>query len=150
MTQKKGKLRLLTRSEDILGKHPPLREEVATPEWGEGTGVIVQAMSAAQRIAWQQAGTINVVDQTGRVVRKDVDPNWDSTTTLVICSVVTEDGNPVFTMSQLEALQGELAKPIERIAEVARRLSTLRTEDGEEGQARLKAMATGASPSGSV
>lgn len=150
MTQKKGGLRLLTRAEDILGKHPPAREEVPTPEWGEGTGVLVQAMTAAQRIAWQASGAVNVRDETGRIVRKDIDPDWDSTTTLVICSVVDEAGNPVFTLSQLEALEGESARPIERIADVARRLSGLRPEDQQEGMARLKATPTGASPSGSA
>ena len=82
-------LRLLTRADEILGKSPTIRETVPTPEWGEGTGVLVQAMSAAQRIAWQQSGAI-VVRETGtnRVLRKEVDPDWDSTTTLVIASVV--------------------------------------------------------------
>ena len=144
-------LRLLTRADEILGKHPPVRETVSTPEWGEGTGVLVQAMTAAQRIAWQHSGAITVRETgTNRVLRKEVDPDWDSTTTLVIATVVDEDGKLVFTFDQLAALEQENAAPIERIADVARRLSGMTVLDAEEGMARLKATTNGESPSDSA
>lgn len=143
------KLRLLTKAADILAISDIIREEVATPEWGEDTGVLVQAMTAAQRLVWVQSGRVAIRDERGQLVRMETSPDWDNTVTLVICSVVDEKGEPVFSVSQLEALQAKSSAPIERIADVARRLSRLRAEDAEASSDSLKAR-NGGSPSGSA
>lgn len=142
-------LRLLT-AKDILEAEDLDREEVPTPEWGEGTGVLVQAMTAAQRLAWEQTGRINVVDAEGNVTRYAPNPNWDNRTALVICSVVDDKGEPVFTVDDLDRLQAKSAAPIDRIADVARRLSRIRPEDASKGTARLKATTAGDSHSASA
>lgn len=143
------KLRLLTKAADILATPDTLREEVPTPEWGEGTGVLVQSMTAAQRFVWLQSGRVAVRDERGQLLRMETNPDWDNTVALVICSVVDEEGQPVFDVAQLEALEAKRAAPIERIADVARRLSRLRPEDAEASNANLK-VRNGDSPSGSA
>lgn len=146
-TAARNGLRLLTRAEDILGAPDITREEVPTPEWGEGTGVLVQSMTADQRLAYEQAGRLAVRDGKGRLDHFDVDENWDGRVALVVCSVVNEAGEPVFSAEHVSRLAAKNAAPLDRIADVARRLSRLRPEDREEANDRLKAT-NGASPSG--
>lgn len=142
-------LRLLT-AKDIIEAQDLDREEVPTPEWGEGTGVLVQAMTAAQRLAWEQTGRVNVLDAQGNVTRYAPNPNWDNRTALVICTTVDAEGEPLFTVDDLDRLQRKSAAPIDRIADVARRLSRIRPEDASEGTARLKATTAGDSHSASA
>lgn len=139
-------LRLLTRAEDILGADDTVREEVPTPEWGAGTGVLVQSMNATQRLAYEQAGRTIIREDNG-AVRSEVNTDWDYRLALVVCSVVNEAGDPVFSAAQFAALAEKNAAPLERIAEVARRLSRLRSEDREELAAGLKVKGA-SSPSG--
>lgn len=146
-TKARNGLRLLTSAEDILGASDIEREEVPTPEWGEGTGVLVQSMSATQRLAYEQAGRLEIRDTKGRLDRFEVDPNWDGRVALVVCSVVNEEGEPIFSATHVERLADKNAAPLDRIADVARRLSRMRPEDREEATDRLKAT-NGASPSG--
>lgn len=140
-------LRLLTRASEILEAEDIARETVPTPEWGEGTGVLVQAMNATQRFAFEQAGFIFARDARGNT-RVDFNQDHDRRLALVVCSVVDEAGNPVFSKGDVEALAEKNAAPLDRIADVARRLSRLRAEDDEELGDRLKA-ASGGSPSAS-
>lgn len=136
---KNGRLRLFTRAEDILATTDIVREEVPTPEWGEGTGVLVQSMSATQRLAYEQAGRVAIRDRAGRLDRFEIDESWDGRVALVVCSVVDEQGEPVFSRDHVERLAAKNAAPLDRIADVARRLSRLRPEDRDESSDRLKA-----------
>lgn len=144
-----GHLRLLTSADEILATTDLVREVVPTPEWGDGTGVLVQSMTAEQRLAFEQAGRIEIRDERGRIDRYDIDPNWDGRVALVICSVVNEQGEPIFSAGSVTKLAAKNAAPLDRIADVARRLSRLRGgEDAEVLSAGLKAASAG-SPSDS-
>ncbi len=138
------KLRILTAAE-ILGAQDIVREEVPTPEWGDGTGVVVQSMTADQRFAYYQASSITKRDERG-IPRAEVRLDWNATVALIVCSVVNEQGEPVFSTDQVEQLGMKNSAVIERIGEVARRLSRLRPQDQEALAAGLKAK-NGASPS---
>ena len=138
-------LRLLTAS-DILSADDIVREEVPTPEWGEGTGVLVQSMTANQRYAFQQAGMERHTEKG--VPTYEVREDWNSTVALVVCSVVDASGEPMFSARDIDRLAEKNSAPIDRIADVARRLSRLRAEDREELSAGLKAT-NGSSPSDS-
>lgn len=139
-------LRLLTNPDDVLATDDIVREPVPTPEWGEGTGVLVQSMTANQRFAFMQAQYTVKTDSRGKV---EVDRHEDLNTNvlLVVCSVVNEQGEPVFSRDHVERLAQKNSAPIERIATVARRLSRLRAEDQEVLGENLKATTNGVSRS---
>lgn len=142
-----GGLRILTTPEEILGADDIVREVVPTPEWGEDTGVLVQSMTADQRFVYTQASSIVTRDERG-VPKVELRQDWNATVALVVCSVVNEDGEAILSAHD-ERLGAKNAAVIERIADVARRLSRLRAEDREELSANLKAQ-NGVSPSVSV
>lgn len=121
---------------------PDMEDEiVATPEWGEGTAVRVQSMNAAQRMAYWGFVLERQPDGT-RIARDDV----VFSAALAVCSIVDEDGQPLFTLAQVEALAQKHPAPLDRISAVARRLSGLDTEAASE---RLKAIPSSVSPSAS-
>lgn len=98
-------------------------EEVAVPEWG-GT-VLVRELPGRARDEWEAS----LATQRGRQMVPDV---ANMRAKLVARSVVDADGNLVFTQQDVNAL-GELsASALDRVFEVASRLSGLSEADLEE------------------
>lgn len=88
-------------------------EEVDVPEWGGK--LKVRGMTASQREAFEsfminQKSGSNIEGVRAR---------------LVVYSVLGQDNQPMFTEEDLPALSGKSAQVLDRIAEVAQRLSGL-------------------------
>ena len=97
-------------------------EEVDVPEWG-GT-VRVRELRGRERDEWEASLAV----QRGKQMVPDV---ANMRAKLVARSVVGEDGEPVFTQQDVSAL-GELsASALDRVFEVASRLSGLSEADLE-------------------
>jgi hypothetical protein len=98
-------------------------EEVPVPEWGGS--VLVRELTGRGRDEWEASLTVQrgdrIVPDTANLRAK-----------LVARCVVGEDGEPLFSQQDVNAL-GELsAAALNRVADVASRLSGLREEDLEE------------------
>jgi hypothetical protein len=113
---------LLTR--DMILKADNLRtEEVPVPEWGGS--VLVRELRGRERDEWEASLAV----QRGKQMVPDV---ANMRAKLVARSVVGEDGEPVFTQQDVAAL-GELsAAALDRVFEVASRLSGLSETDLDE------------------
>jgi hypothetical protein len=111
--------------DEILGRDDLPVEVVPVPEWG--MDVRVRALSGAERDAYEascmkKTGAKGAVEMTFENVRAR----------LVARSVVDEAGARVFTDADVVALGGKNAAALNRLFEVAQRLSGLRGEDFEE------------------
>lgn len=137
-------LRLLTASE-ILAAPDLEREVVPTPEWGEGTAVLVQAMDGKRRLAYRDF----ILTSDPRTGDRELKPDVATDAAFAALSIIDEQGEPLFTLVQVEDLAGKNPEVIDRIVRVGLRLSKMRVEDIEEAKARLKATTNGASHSGS-
>jgi len=112
----------LTRDE-ILKADDIEIEEVEVPEWGGS--VYVRGLTAEQRDQYEQSlivrkgkkSDINLVNARAR---------------LVALTVVDENGDSLFTLADAEALGQKSAAALQRVFEVAQRLSGLTEEDVEE------------------
>lgn len=113
---------LLTR--DMILKADNLRtEEVPVPEWGGS--VLVRELRGRERDEWEASLAV----MRGKAMVPDV---ANMRAKLVARSVVGEDGEPVFTQQDVNAL-GELsAAALNRVFEVASKLSGLDEKDLEE------------------
>jgi hypothetical protein len=109
-------------------------EDVPVPEWGGS--VLVRELRARERDEWEASLAV----QRGRQMVPDVS---NMRAKLAARIIVGADGEPLFTQQDVAAL-GELsAAPLDRIFEVASRLSGLNPADLEE-----KAKNSGTAPSG--
>lgn len=135
-------LRLLTKS-DILAAPDLASEEVEVPEWG-GT-VKVRALDVNSRQAFWEYSSVAVRDDGGKI-KFETKPFAAYDAALATLSIVGEDGEPMFTLAELEQLGSKNPEVITRIAEVARRLSKMGTAAAEEAEADL-GPTNGASPS---
>lgn len=107
----------------ILAAPDLTTEDVAVPEWG-GT-VRVKGLTAAERDAFEQSSL------TGK--GKNQSLNFSNLRArLVVLTVVDEGGEPVFTGSDIRALGEKSAAAIDRVFEVASRLSGIGDDDIEE------------------
>ena len=114
---------LLTK-EAILAAEDRQTEDVAVPEWG-GT-VRVRSLSGAERDAYE-AHIVQVRgDGSKRVNLKNLRGK------LVSLSVVDEDGGRLFSDEDADALGDKSAAALERVFDVARRLSGLSEDDVTE------------------
>jgi len=117
------KIRFLSR-EDILQKQDISYEDVEVPEWG-GT-VRVKAMNGTERDEFessmlQNAGTKAQAMNTRNIRAK-----------LVCKTCVGEDLKPLFTVADIEVLGKKSAAALDRVYEVASRLSKVSEADVEE------------------
>lgn len=111
--------------DDILGRDDRPVEVVAVPEWG--MDVRVRALSGTARDAYEAS----CLKKTG--VKGAVEMTFtDIRARLVVRSIVDETGELVFTDADVVALGGKNAAALNRLFEVAQRLSGLRGEDFEE------------------
>ena len=113
---------LLTK-EQILGAQDLREEIVPVPEWGGE--VRVRTITGTQRDEYEQAlmasrtgdGAANLRNVRAR---------------LVACSIVGEDGQPLFGPDDVEALGAKSAAALDRVVAAASRLSALTAEDVAE------------------
>ena len=113
---------LLTR-DAILAAPDMLTEEVPVPEWG-GT-VLVRGLTGTERDAFEEEMI------TGKGKNRDVNlANFRAR--LIVKSVVDKSGKRLFTQADMVALGGKSAAAIQRVFQVAMRLSGMSEEDVEE------------------
>jgi hypothetical protein len=106
----------------ILAAKSLRTEEVDVPEWG-GT-VLVRELSGRERDEWEASLAV----QRGKQMVPDV---ANIRAKLAARTIVGDDGEPVFTQQDVAAL-GELsAAALDRVFDVASRLSGLNPEDAE-------------------
>lgn len=115
---------MLLSREQILDAPDRKTEDVDVPEWG-GT-VRVRSLSGAERDAYE-AG---IVQLRGDGSRKITLAN--ARARLVALTVCDEGGNRLFSEADVTALGEKSAAALERVFDVARRLSRLSDEDVEE------------------
>jgi hypothetical protein len=111
-------------TKDQILSAPDIRtEEVVVPEW-DGA-VLVRGLSGTQRDQFES----KIIEQRGRrqVLHREHVRAW-----LVALSVVDENGARVFADSDVPALSQKSAGALERIFDVARRLSGMSEADVEE------------------
>ncbi len=113
---------LLTRDQILKAQDLP-SEDVPVPEWG-GT-VRVRALTGAERDAFEQS----IVEQRGRSTRMNLQ---NLRAKLVALTVVDEEGNRIFSDSDAKLLGKKSALALNRVFEVAQKLSGLTSEDVEE------------------
>lgn len=102
----------------ILAAKDLKTEPVPVPEWGEGAQVLITELSAAQR------------DACGRayVELKDA-PQIDQVTAfrnrMLVYALVDADGQPLFSIEELDQLLAKNGEVIDRIAAAALRLNKM-------------------------
>jgi hypothetical protein len=113
---------LLTR-DDILRARDITIEKVDVPEWGGF--VYVKGMTAGQRDQLEAA-----------MLDKKAQPQparlAEFRTRMFILCACHETGAPIFTAADIRAVQGKSVAGINRVLDVARRLSGMTDEDVEE------------------
>lgn len=114
--------KLLTR-DDILKAQDLPTERVSCPEWGGE--VIVRGLTGAERDAFEQG----IVETRGKNTRMNLK---NIRARLVALTVVDEQGNRLFSDDDVEPLGRKSATALNRVFEVAQRLSGLTPADVEE------------------
>lgn len=132
---------LLT-ADEILGMDDIPTEEVVVPEW-QGRTVLVCGMTAAGKNAYE--ASLVEIKGTTRKVRME-----NATAKLLVRTLVNRQRQPLFTESQIEKLGTKSAAALERLAQVALRLSSMRVSDVEELVKNSDAAQSGDSPSVSL
>jgi hypothetical protein len=110
--------------DQVLGADDRQTEDVPVPEWG-GT-VRVRALSGVERDAYE-AGIVSLQGDGSKVVNlKNLRGR------LVSLSCVDEDGSRIFTDEDAISLGDKSAAALERVFDVARKLSGLSEDDVKE------------------
>lgn len=113
---------LLTRDAILQAQDLPT-ERVVVPEWnGE---VLVRALTGAERDTFEQS----IVEQRGKSTRMNLQ---NLRAKLVALTVVDEEGKRLFSDEDAKLLGQKSAAALNRVFEVAQRLSGLTPEDVEE------------------
>lgn len=114
--------KLLSR-EEILKVDDRQTRTVEVPEWGGA--VLVRALSGAERDRYEQSLW------EGKGANRRL--NWtNARAKLVAMSVVDEEGKPLFTQRDVEALGAKSAAALDRIFAVAQELSGVSNADVDE------------------
>lgn len=134
-TKTAPELPLATSAEQILGADDRATEVVPVPEWG--FAVTVKALSGTERDKYQSDFyTFGPTDKGGmRVTRVN---NQNQMARLVALSIVGPDGKRLFTDAQVLALGDKSALALERVNDVAMRLSGLTAAVAEALKEGLK------------
>lgn len=98
-------------------------ESVEVPEWGGA--VLVKGLSGAERDSLEAA----IVEVRGRKQRLHLE---NTMARLVAMSVVDENGKRLFTNGDIEALGKKSSAALQRVCQVAQRLSGLTQDDLED------------------
>jgi len=115
-------LKLLTRDAILQAEDLPT-EDIEVEEWGGA--VRVRALTGAERDAFEQS----IVEQRGKSTRMNL---RNIRAKLVALTVVDADGKRLFSDKDAELLGKKSAAALDRVFEVAQRLSGLSSEDMEE------------------
>jgi len=115
-------MKTLTRDE-ILGADDLKTESVKVPEWG-GT-VMVRELTGAERDAWEAS----VVKTNGTKVTID---SQNMRAKLAALCIVGDDGKRVFTEKDTIKLGAKSATALDRVTDVARRLSRIGEDELED------------------
>lgn len=113
---------ILTR-DDILRADDIQAEIVDVPEWGGQ--VRVKGLSGTERDRFEQ----DSIDQRGKANKLNL---ANIRARLLVLCLVDEQGNRLFQRSDIDLLGQKSAAALNRVFEVARRLSGLNQEDVEE------------------
>lgn len=126
--------------EDILRAKDTVTEDVPVPEWG---GVVrVKGMTGRERDRWESS--IVTVDKSGKAATPNMDNNRAK---LVAATVVDEAGNLIFTAEDVGLLGNKSGAALERVVNVAMRLSGISSGDLEELAGNSGATTSGGSRS---
>jgi hypothetical protein len=107
--------------DDILAIHDEAFEIVDVPEWGGS--VRVRGLTGAERDTFEAS-------MFARNKSGTLDMNMNNLRAkLVMLSVVDHDEKPIFRRTDIDALGAKSAKALDRIYDVAQKLSGLRKED---------------------
>lgn len=106
-------------------------EKLAIPEWGEGAEVCIRSLNASERDKFEAS----LVDLTGALPKPKIDAYRARLCALVICD---EEGNRLFTDSEIAELGKKNGEVLDRIATAASLLSNLNEEALKEAAKKLK------------
>ncbi len=115
-------MKLLTRDAILQAEDLPT-EDIEVEEWGGA--VRVRALTGAERDAFEQS----IVEQRGKSTRMNL---RNIRAKLVALTVVDADGKRLFSDKDAELLGKKSAAALDRVFEVAQKLSGLSPEDMEE------------------
>ncbi|WP_461367541.1 hypothetical protein [Candidatus Darwinibacter acetoxidans] len=117
-----AKVKILTRDAILQAEDLPC-ELVEVPEWSGS--VYVRALTGIERDAFEQS----VVEQKGKSTKMNL---RNIRAKLVALTAVDEEGKRLFTDDDAALLGKKSAAALDRVFDVAQRLSGLRQEDVEE------------------
>lgn len=117
-----GKKRFATKALIMAAQDLPV-EELEVPEWG--CWVRIKTLTAAERDNFEA----EIVQRNGRDTRMNL---RNMRAKLVAATVVDEEGRPLFTLADVEALGQKSAKALDRIFTKAQELAGLREADVKE------------------
>lgn len=110
------------RTEILAASDTPI-VEMEVPEWG--TWVRVKTLSAAERDQFENS----IIQRNGRNVKQNL---LNVRARLVATALVDENGAPLFSFDDVEALGHKSARALDRIFAKAQELAGMREEDVEE------------------
>jgi len=113
--------------EAILNAVDTKTETVSCPEWGGD--VMLRGMTAGERDKWESSlfSTKRHGNSFEVVANKD-----NLRAKFIVASAIDEQGKPLFTVGDIDALTAKSAAPMDRLFSVAQRLSGMTNEDIEE------------------
>jgi hypothetical protein len=114
---------VLLGKEEIFAANDIKSERVLVPEWGGE--VMVRGLSGRARDEWEASMLV----QRGKTRVQDL---ADLRARLVVRCVVDEAGDLVFTPGDLDAVSGKSGAALNRVFEVAAKLSGISDDDVEE------------------
>lgn len=124
--------------DDILGAKDIEIEKVDVPEW-HGS-VFVKGMSGTERDRFEAS----IVEQRGKNAKVSME---NIRAKLAAESICDEDGNRLFSIEDINALGEKSASALQRVFDVAQRLSGITGEDVEELTEEMDANPSGGSAS---
>ncbi|MCM1972333.1 phage tail assembly chaperone [Streptomyces sp. G1] len=116
-------------ADDILGADDVVIEPVTVPEWG-GRVVLVRGLSGEERDAWEASIRKIRPSLSKKGEQEIVVDQTNARAKLLVKCIVRADGSRVFTDQQAPALGRKNGKALDRLYDVATRLSGL--SDDEE------------------
>lgn len=123
---------ILTR-EAILKCEDTKTVTIPCPEWGGD--VIVKGLTAGERDKWE--ASLYTTKKHGSSF--EIVSNRDNLRAkFIVASAVDEQGKPLFTVGDIDALTRKSAAPMDRLFAAAQKLSGMTNEDVEELEKNLK------------
>lgn len=111
--------------EQIFNANDIKVEQLTMDEWG-GVELELRAMTGKARAAFLNS---SINPATGKVDLERMYPDL-----LIACVYDPEDGQPIFEAADREMLNSKSGKALERVAQVAMRLSGLSSDAAEEAE----------------